>query len=150
MESEKNTPREALPRDFFTLLKQNKEKFFFLTSEDKELFTPSRSGRDSSLELLKILKITQKDLRQFTEEQEAYFKQVMLRVAEGALPKQTINTALKALKKEASSGLPQSLKILALLQKNIPDDLLKEHISGNLVVIEGPREVILSEYLFGK
>ena len=149
LESEKDTPREALGRDFFILLEQNKEKFYSLTTEEEQPFVSSRFSGDSASKLLKTLKIIQKDLRQFTEGQEAYFQQVISRIEEGALPKQTIKTALKALKEEIqdSSGAPRPLKILALLQSNIPDTLLQRHASKSLAVSSGLREVILSEYL---
>ena len=37
--------------------------------------------------------------------------------------------------------------ILAVLQKNIPSEFFKEHISESSAQTFGPREVILSEYL---
>ena len=149
LSAEKDTPKEALGRDFFILLEQNKEKFYSLTTEDEQPFVSSRfDGGDSASKLFKTLKIIQKDLRQFTW-QEAYFQKVISRIEEGALPKQTIKTALKALEKEIqdSSGSPRPLKILALLQYNIPDTLLQSHVSKSLAVSSGLREVILSEYL---
>ena len=154
LEAQESTLREAFRSDFFTLLKQNKAKFNSLTLEDEQPFAPYRSGKDQSSELLKTLKVIEKDLRQFTEEQEAYFRQVINRLKEGALPKQTVKTALKALKKEiqASSGTPKPLKILALLELNIPRQLLQSHISENSAVLDtdSPSEVILSEYLIGE
>ena len=150
LESEKTTQKKDLPKDFYSKLEKNKEKFSFLTSEEEQPFVSSGSGRNNSSQLLKILKIIQKDLRQFTEDQEDYFKKVMDRLMEGALPKQTVNTALKAVEKETASGAPKPLKILALLQKHIPDEFLKGHISENSAVTTGLREVILSEYLISK
>jgi len=38
------------------------------------------------------------------------------------------------------------LRILGVLRKNIPSDLLKEHIAERSAQTSGPREVILSEY----
>ena len=35
------------------------------------------------------------------------------------------------------------------MQKNIPDELLKEHIAESSAQISGPREVILSEFFKG-
>ena len=152
LESEENTPKKPLPGDFFRKLQKNKEKFLSLTSEEEQSFAPSSSGRDSTAQLLKILKIIQKDMRQFTEEQEDYFRKAMSRLQEGALPKQTVKTALKAVEKaiQAASGPPKPLKILALLQTNIPGELLKEHILESSAVSDGLREVILSEYLIGE
>ena len=152
LESDKNTPREIFPGDFFALLKQNKGKFLSLISGEKEPFAFSPSGRDSTSRLIKILKIIQQDVRQFTKEQEAYFQRVMIRMEEGALTGHTIKAVLKSLKKEIkkSAGKPQSLKMLGLLQKNIPDKFLQSHFSGNLTAREEPSEVVLSEYLIGE
>ena len=153
MESERGEPKKPLPEDFFALLKQNKEKFRSLASEDAKLLASFRPGRDTASQLLKMLKIIQKDMRQFTEGQEAYFRQVIDRLKAGALTKQTMKAALKAVEKEtkASAGQPRPLKILAILQKNISDDLLKKHLSEKAAApAAGPREVILSEYLIGE
>ncbi len=152
--ADNNTPKESLPNDFYDKLNKNKEQFLFLTTEeDREAFSlQSGGGRDSSTQLLKMLKAVSRDLRQFTEDQEAYIKLIMRRLEEGALPKQTVQAALKAVQKELKSnnnGQSQSLRVLTVLQRCIPDDLLKRHISQSFTATEGPREVILSEYLIG-
>ncbi len=56
--------------------------------------------------------------------------------------KKTLQEVNKELKKSQNP-----LKILAILQKNIPSELLKEHISESAAQTFGQREVILSEYL---
>ena len=167
LECEKGVERKLLPKDFFDLLHKNKEAFLSLTSEEKQLTVSARSGADSETKLLKILKVIQRDLRQFTEEQEVFFKQVVQRLEEGALPKQTIKTTLKALQnqliflKGSTKGLGSdskekvkhenanktSINLLTVLQKNIPDRLLESHVSENSDVKKNPSEVILSEYL---
>ena len=73
----------------------------------------------------------------------------MNRLEEGALPKQTAKTVLKALEKESKGGKPNPLKVLVLLQNNVPDEFLESHIAENAAHTSGPREVILSEYLIG-
>ena len=73
----------------------------------------------------------------------------MNRLEEGALPKQTAKTVLKALEKELKTGKPNPLKVLAVLQNNIPDEFLESHIAESAAHTSGPREVILSEYLIG-
>ena len=156
LESDKSALKADLPEDFYSKLEKNKQKFLDLTSEEEQAFSPLGSGQDSGSKLLKILKIIRKDLRPFTEEQEAYFKKVMDRLKEGALTKPTVKTALKAVEKEIAkakkaSGSPKPLKILALLQGNIPDELLKKHLSEQSSGSKDkPREVILSEYLIGE
>ena len=74
----------------------------------------------------------------------------MNRLEEGALPKQTAKTVLKALEKELKTGKPNPLKVLALLQNNVPDELLESHLAESAAHVDGPREVILSEYLIGE
>ena len=72
----------------------------------------------------------------------------MREIEEGGLPKQTTKKTLRELKKELKNGLNPS-KILGVLQRNIPSDLLKEHIAESAAQTSGPREVILSEYFTG-
>jgi len=103
-----------------------------------------KGGRDTSTQMLKILKAV-RDFRKFTEDQELYLRKVMREVEEGGLPKQTTKKTLQELNRELKNGL-NPLRILGVLQKNIPSDLLKEHIAESAAQTFGPREVILSEY----
>ena len=152
LESKKNTLKSALPKDFYQKLQKNKEKFSLLTSEDEKPSFSSRSTRGGASKLLQILRIIQKDMRRFTEAEESDFKKIITRLQSGELPSQTVKTTLQAVEKElkASAPSPQPLKILTLLQKHIPDEFLKEHISKSAAPSAGPREVILSEYLVGE
>ena len=149
LESRTKTPREKLPADFYDKLEKNKQAFTFATTEEDVEFKAQRGGSDSTLQVLKILKAV-RDFRQYTEEQEAYLKRVMNRLEEGALPKQTAKTVLKALAKESKTGQPNPLKVLALLQTNVPEEFLESHIAESAAHVAGPREVILSEYLIGE
>lgn len=147
LESGERTTREKLPKDFYEKLEKNKEAFQFSTSEEViEVKTSTRGGRDSAFQVMKILKAI-RDLRQFTEDQETYFKRVLNRLEEGAFPKQTAKTVKKALEKELEAGVPRPLRILAVLRKHIPDEFLESHIAETAAHTFGPREVILSEYL---
>lgn len=148
LEAEQKVPRGKLPADFYALLEKNKQGFAFATTEEEVEPKAARGGRDSSVQVLKILKAI-RDFRQYTEDQEAYLKRVMNRLEEGALPKQTAKTVLKALEKEIKTGKPNPLKVLALLQNGIPDEFLESHIAESAAHTFGPREVILSEYLIG-
>ena len=144
LETKSNTAKEKLPDDFYNKLEKNKQSFLSATDEEKQEFENQKRGRDSSSSVLRYLKAIKKDLRQLTEEQEDYLNKVMKRITEGALPKQTTKAVLKALKNEKQLN---PLKILALLQNNISEELLKEHIAESSANTKGPREVILSEYL---
>lgn len=141
--------REKLPADFYDKLEKNKQAFRFATTEEAELIKSPSGGRDAAMQVLKILK-AMRDFRQYTEDQEAYLKRVMNRLEQGALPKQTASTVLKALNKELKSGKPNPLKVLGTLQNNIPQEFLESHIAESAAHTFGPREVILSEYLIGE
>lgn len=143
LEAEEKTKRHKIGKDYFDLLEKNKKAFEFATSEEAEEIHLKRGSRESAVQLLKVLKAI-RDFRQFTEEQEAYLKLVIKQLEEGGMPKQTAKKTLK--KVNAENGI-NPLKILAVLQKNIPSEFLKEHISESSAQTFGPREVILSEYL---
>jgi superfamily II DNA/RNA helicase len=149
LEATPNERREELPADFYDKLEKNKEAFRLATTEEIQEMKASRGGRDTATQVLKILK-AMRDFRQYTEDQEAYLKRVMNRLEEGGLPKQTTSTVLKALNKELKTGKPNPLRVLALLQNNIPNEFLESHIAESSAQSFGPREVILSEYLIGK
>ncbi len=70
----------------------------------------------------------------------------MIQLEEGGIPKQTAKKTLQEVNKELKNAV-NPLKILVILQKNIPLEFLREHISESAVQTFGPREVILSEYL---
>lgn len=149
LEARAEDKREKLPADFYDKLEKNKQAFTFATTEEAEELKSPRGGRDATMQVLKILK-AMRDFRQYTEDQESYLKRVMNRLQEGALPKQTASTVLKALNKELKSGKPNPLKVLALLQNNIPEEFLESHIAESAAHTFGPREVILSEYLISE
>ena len=110
--------------------------------------TKLKGGRDAATQLLKMLRAT-RDLRQFTDEQESFLRKVMRELEEGGLPKQTTKTVLKEMNATVKQGV-NPLKMLAVLQKNIPAKLLEGHIAESAAHTAGPREVILSEYLIGE
>ena len=146
MEAGAKTPREKLGSDFYELLDKNKKAFEFATIEESPI-TKKKGGRDSATQLLRILKAI-KDKRQFTDDQELFFEKVVRQLEEGGLPKQTTKKSLQEVNKELKSIL-NPLRILAVLQKNIPIKLLEGHYAESAAHTFGPREVILSEYLIG-
>ncbi len=146
LEIDAKTPKEKPPADFYDKLEQNKHAFADITSEAEEPHVP-RGGASRSEQLLKYLRAI-KDLRQYTDTQEAYLKKVINQLEDGALPKQTATTVWKALKPVRDTGQqPDPLHVLACLQKNIPNELLQGHFSENVKDTSKQREVILSEYL---
>jgi len=140
--------RQKLPKDFYELLDKNKNLFREATS--LELIEPKRKrGRDSASQILKILRATMNNSEQFTEDQEDYLKNLIRQLEEGAIPKQTTKRTLKSLD-ELKSELSNSFKVLAVVQRNIPERLLESHYAEHSGKFSGKREVILSLYLTGK
>ena len=146
LETTENIKRENLGKDFYPLLDKNKKAFESITIEEMPELK-MRGGRNTATQMLKTLKAV-RDFRKFTDDQELYLRKVMKEIEEGGLPKQTTKKTLQELNKELKNGL-DPLRILTVLQKNIPTDLLKEHISESSAQTSGPREVILSEYFTG-
>ncbi|PMP98042.1 MAG: hypothetical protein C0169_00945 [Thermodesulfobacterium geofontis] len=133
---------------YYELLDKNKTAFFNATI-DEIIEIRSKKGRDSSTQLLKILKATQKNGRQLTEDQEEYLKKVINRLEEGSLPKKTVQKALKALS-ELEKDIQNPLKVIGVLQREISPTFLKSHYAETSAITEGKREVILSLYLTGE
>ena len=145
LEAVPETIRNNVGPAFYELLSKNKDAFLFATTE--EMPEPSsRGGRDSGQQCLRFLKVAMKDRRQLTDDQEVYIKKVMLRLEEGALPKQTAREAYKALS-ELKDILGNPLKVLAVLQTCIPVRLLEGHYAEHSPKTSSAREVILSLYM---
>jgi len=148
LEVPEDTERNNVGKDYYDFLEKNKQAFLFATIE--EMPEPTRrGGRDTATQILKLLKAVS-DLRQLTEEQEVYLRRVMVQLEEGGLTKQTTKRTLQALQKVIKEQGPQPLKILAILQTHIPDELLEAHVAESAAKTAGPREVILSEYLLSR
>ena len=148
MESTPQDKKEKLPETLYNLLDKNKEAFILATSE--ELAEPRKQrGRDSSANILRILKATLKNTQKLTDDQELYLKKVMKQLEEGGLPKQTAKNTLKALN-ELGESLVNPFKVLAILQTHIPERLMQSHYAENSPSVTGKREVILSLYLTSK
>jgi superfamily II DNA/RNA helicase len=145
LESAKDTKRQKVDKDFYSLLEENKKAFIFATTEEMPE-VKMRGGRDSATQILRILKATMNDHRQFTEEQELYLKKVVTQLEEGGLPKQTTKVTLQALNDEIKKNI-NPLKILSVLQSHISVRLLGGHFAETTTDHFGKREVILSEYL---
>ncbi|MFH1656444.1 MAG: helicase-related protein [Candidatus Nealsonbacteria bacterium] len=144
LEADVETKKIKRGKDFYELLDINKEEFKFSTIEDMPEMKKAR-GRDSSMQVYRILKVVETDIRQLTEEQRDYYKRVIKELKEGGLPKETTKRVLQELDKIKNEL--NALKVVAMLEKNIPEELLKEHFGGSAARTSGPREVILSEYL---
>lgn len=148
LESEANEKKQKLPETYFDLLDKNKDAFLYATTEDG-VEIKTRRGQDSGVKIMKLLKMTFKNTKQLTEDQEEYLKKVMSQLDEGGLPKQTTKMTYKALEELGNQMLNQ-LKVLAILQTHIPARLLESHYAEENPRSAGKREVILSMYLAGE
>jgi len=146
LETSKQTERISIGKTFYSLLDINKQLFEQVAIEDIYI-QQGRGGRDSSSQLLKEVKAI-KDTRQFTEEQEDYLRKLVSRLEVGGIPKQTAKVTLGELKKDYTDGF-NPLKLLAIIQKNIPNKFLESHYIES-TDSSSMREVILSEFLLGK
>lgn len=145
LEAKESVPRKSWSKEFFQLLEKNKRAFAFSTTANDLPETKTRGGRDSATQVLRVLKMVMKDRSQLTEDQEIYLNKVMLQLEEGGLPKQTTKVVSQALDKEIQKGI-HPLRIMAVLQLNVPSRLLESHFSESVTLDGGRREVILSEY----
>ncbi|HAK88601.1 MAG: helicase [Nitrospirae bacterium GWB2_47_37] len=148
LESGPDDKKLKLPEKLYELLDKNKEAFIFATTDEMPQ-AHSRAGRDSAGRMLVILKATMKNTKQLTDEQELYLKRVFTQLEEGGIPKQTTKDTLKALD-ELKKEIMNPLKVLAVLQTQIPERLLEGHYAERNPQSFGKREVILSLYLAGE
>jgi superfamily II DNA or RNA helicase len=148
LESQQEAKQQKVPDTLYDLLDKNKEAFIIATTEE---YTEPRKtrGRDSSKEILKILKGALKNTQKLTDDQELYLRKVLIQLEEGGIPKQTAKTTKKALD-NLGDELVNPLKVLAVLKTHIPDRLLREHYAEQNPAAHGKREVILSLYLSGR
>ncbi|MEM3769418.1 MAG: helicase-related protein [Nitrososphaerales archaeon] len=150
LESEPNEKKSELSEVYYELLMRNKEAFYKATLEE-EIEPQPRRGRDSSTDLLKILKATMKNSKILTEDQEDYLRRLIRQIEEGGIPKETLRKTLRALKK-SDEQIANPLKVLSILNKHIPPRFLEEHYAEKLSKPGwgSKREVILSLYLSGR
>ncbi len=148
MESAPEEKKEKLSENFYALLYKNKEAFKFITAE---VTPPSkrRGGLDSAAHILNIIKITLKNTKKLTDEQEMFLRNVLVQIEEGGLPKPTAKRTLKGLN-DLKKEVMNPFKVLAVLESNIPLKLLESHYAEKNPIVSGKREVILSLYLAGK
>lgn len=130
---------------FYDFLDKNKNAFIFSTTEEEVKPVKSR-GYDSAKYIQKILKAILKQTQKLTEDQELHIKKVFTLLGEGGIPKQTAKKVKKGLD-SLENEVANPFKVLAVLQTEIPQRLLKEHYAENNPSIFSHREVILSLYL---
>lgn len=133
---------------FYDYLSKNKTAFNNVLIEDEEVKL-SRGGRDPAKELIKYLKILEKNSQQFTDQQENYLEKLKDKINAGALPKQVIKNTINEIKKAISAGY-KPLEVFNAIKKSVPDEFLKEHSAELKFRTNEKREIILSLFLKGK
>jgi hypothetical protein len=140
-----DTDKQKVPSEMFDLLKLNKKAFNDTLVED-EPEIKSKGGHDAGTKILKILKLTQKNSQSLTDDQEIYLDKVITQINEGGIPKKTLKHTLKALN-DLEEQIINPRKVIAVLQNNISDALLKAHYAETDTHTSGERKVVLSLYL---
>lgn len=149
LEASPDTPKEPLGKDFYSMLDGNKEAFMLATDEDISEPVQQTGSRSNLVKLHAILKALRKDMRKLTEDQEHYLRIVMERLEAGSIPKQTAKTAHEAVQNELQKGI-DIIRVIAVLQKSIPSELLESFVADKSAHNSKPKEVILSEYFRGQ
>jgi len=147
-EADRDIERGTLGKDFYALLEKNKKAFELATTDEIRDFG-TKGGRDSASAVLRILKSSEiRKFKGYTDEDELYLANLIRLLEEGGLPKQSSKTLLKELDRELMKGV-NPLRVLALLRANIAEEFFRETVAETAAQTSGPREVILSEYLYG-
>ncbi len=141
LESNKNDKRKSFDKNFFNLLKKNKNYF------DEILFTADtestqRRGKSTERELIEILKSLNNE-KTFKDNDKDLCYKIMRAFEDGVIARMRAKDIQKELKhKKTTNGL----EILQIFRKNISDRFLDENLRDK-IKLGGKREIILSEYL---
>jgi superfamily II DNA or RNA helicase len=138
LEAQENTKKEKIDAEFYKHLEANKMEFDKVFLEEEIL--QSYRGRSIEAKLVKIIKAIEK--AKFTEIEEDYLKEVLTLLKDGAIPRITIKKILKEIKNETDPS-----KIFSKIKLGISSEIFQKTIITSAADINGPKEVILSEYL---
>jgi len=138
------TPRSKISRIYYSMLDRNKAQFDLIVSGGELETRPARSSRSSEGYVIRRLKTKEFRYYQgFTDNDEEYIRLVLSAYEDGIIPANTTKRIKKAIERE-----PNPLKVLVVLKRNIPGNLLGMQQAGQPSE-RTRREVILSEYLTG-
>lgn len=147
LESRARDRRIPLPQPFYDMLKKNKTAFDNATNPElADLRQRAGRGSGNIPRILKIMRLARKLSRVLTDDQEDYLETVIHQVENNGLPKQTAKHVLADLQK-LGDGVQNPLKVLAILQKDIDDSLLRNYAADRTADLTKKREVILSMYM---
>ena len=138
--------RKSIPKEYYELLKKNKEQFDQITSDEIEEPGKSRGGRSNEQYVIGTLKSDLiKKCTSFTDDDEEFIQVILEKYNEGVIPKNITKRIKQKIEKE-----DEALKILSVLKREIPGRLLGIRHTGGSEGFISKREVILSEWLAGE
>jgi superfamily II DNA/RNA helicase len=138
------TPRSKISSTYYSMLDRNKAQFDLIVSGGELETGSARSSRSSEGYVIRRLKAKEFRYYQgFTDEDEEYIQLVLFAYEDGIIPANTTKRIKKAIERE-----PNPLKVLVILKRNIPGNLLGMQQTGQPSE-RTRREVILFEYLTG-
>ena len=144
-ECDKSTVRSKISSTYYSMLDRNKAQFDLIVSGGELETGPARSSRSSEGYVIRRLKAKEFRYYQgFTDEDEEYIRLVLTAYEDGIIPANTTKRIKKTIERE-----PNPLKVLGILKKNIPGNLLGMQQTGQPSE-RARRQVILSEYLTGE
>lgn len=145
LEVQADTKRTKVNPAFYELLERNKREFEIATTEEL-MEEDARSGRDSAMKVLRVLRLPAiRQYKGFPEDDDIFLQKVIDELAQGGIPKQTSKKLSQALEKEMDSGI-NPLRILGIIKTGIPPEFLQEMVTVSAAQTAGPRQVILSEF----
>lgn len=139
MKSQPEEPAKPVPPDYYPYLDKNKQAFQEAT--DEESAPAPSNNRDSSLQILRLLRSREiRTYQGFTEDDEAFLAKVADLIDAGALPRPTARTLVRNLE-----GQTEPLKIRDILRRGVPHEFLRQP-TNTRTPQDKPREVILSAF----
>lgn len=133
-------------QQFYELIGANQGKFREDIAEDEDDATVRGSGAAASKLTIQV-KFLLNSFKTLPHQDKEFLERILNRLNEGALPKQTITIVQKSV--SAALETNDFASALFQMKKNIPVQLLIDHIADTKDREKRKEEVILSEYLTG-
>jgi superfamily II DNA or RNA helicase len=140
-ETNKNIKREKLDFKFYELLEKNKEEFSELFTRNMNVKKVSKGNELQLVKEIKAIINKGKNIENFDKD---YLIDVLNLLKEGEVDKGTIKIVLKLIKQSKDP-----FKKLEKIRSEITEEFFIEP-AGSKALKDGPKEVILSEYLIKK
>ncbi len=148
-----NTKKEKINKEYYELLEKNK-KGFVKIFEEEPVMSKIKKGRNEN-KLIKIIKAIIKNERRLTEYNIEYLNNVITLIEIGGVSKNNVKNILNNIERLKKGNINCSnsnnlmFKIYTEIHNGIPSDLFNKLEFKSSANIEGPMEIILSEYLIG-